>query len=64
MQAYPCIRFNKEGSLLAVSAIDNRIKILARDHNLAEQSMASSSESSAIVLTESSGEVSILHINP
>lgn len=29
MQASPCIRFNKEGSLLAVSTSDNGIKILA-----------------------------------
>ena len=29
MQASPCIRFNKEGILLAVSTNDNGIKILA-----------------------------------
>lgn len=29
MKASPRIRFNKEGTLLAVSANDNRIKILA-----------------------------------
>jgi hypothetical protein len=29
MQASPCIRFNKEGILLAVSTSDNGVKILA-----------------------------------
>ncbi|KAG6770776.1 hypothetical protein POTOM_026470 [Populus tomentosa] len=30
----PCVRFNKEGTLLAVSANDNKIKILAKDSGL------------------------------
>lgn len=29
MQASPCVRFNKEGILLAISTNDNGIKILA-----------------------------------
>ncbi|KAJ6434893.1 hypothetical protein OIU84_000186 [Salix udensis] len=32
--ANPCVRFNKEGTLLAVSANDNKIKILAKDGSL------------------------------
>lgn len=34
MKANPCVRFNKEGTLLAVSANDNKIKILAKDGSL------------------------------
>ncbi|KAJ6673965.1 PROTEIN putative-RELATED [Salix viminalis] len=34
LPANPCVRFNKEGTLLAVSANDNKIKILAKDGSL------------------------------
>lgn len=34
VKANPCVRFNKEGTLLAVSANDNKIKILAKDGSL------------------------------
>jgi len=33
-QASPCIRFNKEGTLLAVSTNDNSIKILANSDGI------------------------------
>lgn len=34
LQASPCIRFNKEGILLAVSANDNGVKILANSDGI------------------------------
>lgn len=34
LQAAPCIRFNKEGALLAVSTNDNSIKILANSDGI------------------------------
>lgn len=33
-KAIPCIRFNKVGTLLAVSANDNRVKVLATPDGL------------------------------
>lgn len=34
LPASPCIKFNKEGTLLAVSTIDNDIKILANSDGI------------------------------
>lgn len=34
LQASPCIRFNKEGILLAVSTSDNGVKILANTEGI------------------------------
>lgn len=58
-KASPHIRFSKKGSLLAVSADDNQIKILANDHGrqLLQESTFVSGDSSGC-LTESFRKVS------
>lgn len=33
-QASPCVRFNKDGNLLAVSTNENGIKVLANDNGI------------------------------
>lgn len=59
-KASPHVRFSKRGNLLAVSADDNQIKILAnnRGRQLLQESAVASADSSGC-LTESFRKVSI-----
>ncbi|XP_028798247.1 topless-related protein 1 [Neltuma alba] len=53
---YPCIRFNKEGRLLAVAASENKIKILEPDYDVLLMQNEAPSIHAPTVLSETSAE--------
>lgn len=63
MKANPCIRFNKDGTLLAVFANENRIKILATDRGLQLQPISENcSVDASRVLSDTFMKVSIFNV--
>lgn len=58
-KASPCVRFNKDGTLLAVFAKENRIKILANDSSPKLQQASENTSFASSSLSEILSKVSI-----
>lgn len=62
MKANPHIRFNKDGTLLAIFANENRIKILATDYGLKQCTSENSSVDASKVLSDNLTMVGIFNL--